>query len=420
MAMETLECEEFGEINLRVSSLIEAGELKIDERISSRGFFNVTLRRGEITLRADRYVGLIPLNEHIAIRVRPRASISNLSYMLARSGVAPLAIVDFSRGYLPRLESSENVAHIYARSLIEGCERILSRGLMKGYSEVSPPPPFRGRLLAAETIRRFRARGIKYRHAFSFNTLSSSTVENLALKEALEVLVRMLRRSGDREKLLNRCQAIAEAFEVCGDWGGSRFKLVSDLGRQVSYLPSQLGYYRDPLWTAYLLLQQGLPDVDGDGRISLDSLIIDASKVFEAYARRCFSDRAAIEDWSVFDGNLTPSDFFKDEGKYTVSPDIVLAKSGKPFAVLDAKYKPHPKETDRYELLAFMDALDVKIGGFVCPAVTDETSRYLGTTAGGKAMTVLRLDLAATNPELEADRLIRNVKHMVAGAQRFD
>ena len=202
-------------------------------------------------------------------------------------------------------------------------------------------------------------------------------------------------------------------------WQGHRGALVTALGSRIGSLPPQLGYYRDPLWAAYLLLQQRLPDLESKGLVRLDSMIVDVSKVFEAYVRRAIYDRAKKRGWVVVDGNLKPASFFVDAGEYSVHPDIVILDHGRPVAVLDAKYKPRPKDPDRYELLSFMDAMKVSAGGFVCPVSGSERSRYLGRTAGGKAMSVLRLDLAKENPIEEADRLFKDVERVVAQSHDF-
>lgn len=86
MKVEVVECEEFGEIEVRVSRLIQNGELMLDQRIQGRGYLNVSLTKGQVVFRADRYVGQIPITSDFSIKVRPRASIANLSYMIACSG----------------------------------------------------------------------------------------------------------------------------------------------------------------------------------------------------------------------------------------------------------------------------------------------------------------------------------------------
>ena len=91
----------------------------------------------------------------------------------------------------------------------------------------------------------------------------------------------------------------------------------------------------------------------------------------------------------------------------------------KSVALLDAKYKLEPKEVDRYQVLSFMDAMDVTLGGFVCPTNAIDTSRFLGTTASGKQLFLLRYDLAADDPNEEADRFSGNVLSMISGQRDF-
>jgi hypothetical protein len=154
--------------------------------------------------------------------------------------------------------------------------------------------------------------------------------------------------------------------------------------------------------------------------VALDSLVTDVSKVFEAYVRRALVDRAEREGWRIADGNLKPSAFFTDNGAYEVRPDIVVSGQGKPIAVLDAKYKLSPKESDRYELRSFMDALGVEHGAFVCPATAGDRSGFIGTTGGGKRMSILRYDLNADDPHAEEERFFGNVRKLASGHRDFD
>lgn len=419
MPREVLECHEFSEIEVRIDTLVENGELKIDERVIGRGYLNVTLKGGQVALRADRYVGLIPLTDNLAVRVRPRASIANLSFMLARSGVAPAAIRGFSRGYLPRFEVSEDLERTYAESLVAGGEQIVSRGLIKGYVGVRHPPPWRGRLLPTETIKAYAARGVRYKHKFEFNTLSASVVENQALLEALLLIKASLEQHGKQPALLGKANRVLDHLRFVERWPGSRSALVTTLGRKIRLIAPQLSFYRDALWAALLLLQSTLPDVTDEGLVRLDSLIIDVSKVFEAYTRRVIAERAADHGLTVRDGNIHSTNFFVDQRKYSVHPDIIVFRDRKPVAVIDAKYKPNPKEADRYELLAFMDALGVQRGALLCPQLDDATSSYMGSTMGGKEISLLRFDLGAENPQIEADRLFENVRRLIDGQRGY-
>jgi len=419
LTLEIIECEEFNELSLRLSSLMENGELKIDERIASKGYLAATMSGGQIALRTTRFVGTIPITPKLAVKVTPRASIANLSYMLVRSGVIPTAISGFSRGYLPRFVTATNVERIYGRSLVDGAMSIAKRGFMKSYVKNENAPPWRGRFLASETVKRHASKGVRYRHEFDHSTLSPTVIENISLKEALKQ-VRAWYLANDRKNaIIKEIDSLLHDLWSVADWSGRRADLVSELGRKVRSVPPQLAHYRDPLWSAFLILQSVLPEVSFDGYVKLDSLIIDVSAVFEGFIRRELSERLALQGYVVEDGNRRPGKFFVDGGGFTVHPDIVVRKDGVIVALLDAKYKTDPKEQDRYEVLSFMDAMNVGIGAFVCPSNGVDTSRYLGTTATGKKMFGLRYDLAAEDANAEAQRFAGNVIKMINGSNDF-
>ncbi len=413
---EIIECEEFGEIELGIDRLLVNGEIKLDNRIAQKGFLNISLVNGQVKLRADKHVGLIPLNEHVAIRVKPRAAIANLTKMIVRSGQAPFVITDFSRGYLPNFQLGTNTESVYCGSLVSGLERVVAAGLMKSYLEAADPPPWRGRLLVSETIKRHRSRNVRYRGEFDYRTLSHSGPENVALKHAGKFVRDWLAANDRNSQLLPRVDAVLRQMDSVPDFDGRLGPLLQSVARAVGRLSSHQAYYRDPLWTAYVILQGKVPDLTAEGFVTLDSLIVNLSKVFEAYVRQLLIDRAASMGWRIVSGDEVIYPFFTDGNDYRVKPDIVVVKDGQAIAIVDAKYKFDPKETDRYEVLAFMDALGVTRGGFVLPARPERASRYMGVTAGGKVLSDLRFDLAAVDMDAEADRFMVNLVKLVSGS----
>ena len=419
--LEIINCEEFGAIQIDVRRLITDGRLVFDPRISERGYISVSLSRGQVTFRADRFVGLIPVTDRIAVRVRPRAQISNIVQMIIRSGVAPVAIPDFSRGYLPSFEVGSDPERIYCEPLIRGVERIYDYGLMKSYVRVTRPPAWRGRMLVSDTIKKHRARNVRYRGEFDYRTLSYDGVENRALMHCLQLVQKWLTSQSDRKHrdLTLRCASLISRMPPIPDaWLDVEIG-AHEIARSAARLPAQYSYYREPLWVAYLLMQSTIPDVSGEGFISLDSLVVDLSKVFEAFVRTVLSEGASANSWRVIDGNRKPFSFFESDGNYSVHPDIVLVERGQPIAVLDAKYKPDPKESDRYELLSFMDTVGVTRGAFICPQRPGDNSRYLGQTKGGKEISLLRFNLAAADMEGECARFVENVAKVSSGHHDF-
>jgi hypothetical protein len=394
--------------------------MAIDERVSQRGYFNVALKDGDIILRSDRYVGLIPLNADVNVQVRPRASIADLTYLIARSGVAPVAIQGFSRRYHPRFQASANTEEIYRKSLIAGAGRIIAKGLLKAYLPSKYPVAWRGRLLVSDTIKKHVSRGVRYRHRFEVNLLELGTVENIAIKYALRLVVAGLSANQKRSALGMEAQGHLLALQGISPWSGDNRALIQELGRRLMVLPPQMGYYRDALWSAYLIIQGSIPDVAQTGMVALDSLIIDISKVFESYVRRILGESAREQGWRVIDGNSGNYPLFVNASDFRVKPDIIIADATSVLAVIDVKYKIAPKESDRYELIAFMEALGAKTGAFVSPVTGLSRSRYMGKTKGGKNISDLRFDMAASSPEIEATLLCQNVARLINGTQDFE
>ena len=414
-----IDCEEFGALEIGVNRLMVDGEISLDPRIAERGYLNVSLAKGQVVFRADRYVGLIPVNDRLSIRIRPRALIGNIAHMIVKSGVAPTAIPDFSRGYMPKFETGVNAEKIYYASLIGGVERILDTGMMKSYVQVEDPPAWRGRLLVSDTIKRQRARNVRYRAEFDYKTLSYGGPENVALKHSLKIVRAWLAENDKTNAAIARADVALERMAAIPNCKTNVGALAQQVGRSAGRVPSHYAYYQEPLWTAYLLLQSMLPDMSTDGFVALDSLIVDLSKVFEAYIRTLLAERAEARGWRIVDGNLKPFWFFAGDNVYNVHPDIVVMKDGKPLALLDAKYKPDPKEGDRYEVLSFMDTVGVVRGGFVCPQRPGTVSRFMGQTTAGKQLSLLRFDLAASDIEVEATRFVENVAKLADGTHDY-
>ena len=416
---EIVECDEFAELSVPVSSLLKAGELRIDDRITSNGYLAASIRGGQIVLRSTKFVGTIPLTPDISVRVRPRAPIANLSYMLVRSGVAPKAISGFARGYIPRFVGATDVEKVYGRALVAGVQAVARRGVLKEYMSAPWVASWRGRLLASDTVKKHASKGIRYRHEFDHKTLSPSTVENTALKTAVKQVRDWYGRFERKNPTFGDANAVLRQLMSVADWDGRRPDLIRALGKKLRLGASHRSYYQEPLWAAFAVLQGALPDVSSHGMVRLDSLIVDVSIVFEAFVRRELEERLMAAGFLVEDGNKVSTAFFTDTGKFPVQPDIIVRKDGRVVGLLDAKYKPSPKGEDRYQLLAFMDAMGSSVGAFICPADGVERSRLLGTTASGRKMFCLRYDLRAINSDRESERLARNVVSMVNGSHDF-
>lgn len=284
---------------------------------------------------------------------------------------------------------------------------------MKKYTAIRNPPPWRGRLMVSQTVKQHRAQGVTYKNEFSFETLSYDGAENQAIKLALRIVLLWLTSNQQMSSETLRAKKAIGNLTMVSDYAGSTESLVQQIARVITKTPSVYSYYVEPLWIAYLILQNKMPDIGNDGFVTMDSLLVDMSKVFEAFIRNSIRAKAESRGWTIIDGNKEPVPLFTDNGIYPVKPDIMIYANGKPIAVIDAKYKPAPKETDRYEILSFMEALGVSQGAFVCPQTSGNALTIVGTTCGGKCVSVIRFDLSSWNLDDEVEQLVQNVERVI-------
>jgi 5-methylcytosine-specific restriction enzyme subunit McrC len=414
---DIVECDEMAELPLPLNRLLRNGELRLNGSIQERGYLGAKIKGGHLVLTASRFIGLIPLTDDLSVRVRPKMPISNLSRMLVRSGTAPRAIEGFHRGYHPRFEGGVDAIRTYGPSLLNGVDGIIRRGLSKAYIPPPAPMPWRGRMNVSDTVRRYAARGIHYQHTFEQTVLSVATLENIALRTAVLVVRDGLSDRAEDRPMLTRATTILSHLPGVPNWNCRIADLAHALSRRLA--APGLSAYRPTLWTALLLLQSQLVDVETDGFIRLDSLIVDVSKVFEGYLRRELSDRLRADGLRVSSGDTSSLPFFQDRAEERAKPDIIIWRERQIVGLIEVKYKENIKETDRYQLTSFLDAADLKIGALVSPAIGGETSSYWGTTKAGKSLLRLKFDLSVPNLDVEADKFADNVRSMLAGSHQL-
>ena len=422
--MDVIDVLEHQPVDIPIERLISSGKFSLDPRISRRGYLAVSIAQGWLRLRATRFVGLIPLTRNIAVRIKPAASIANLSQMIVRAGSVPTVIENFARGYKPLFEQSAQAIEVHYAPFLAAVGRIVEFNILKRYTDIANPPNWRGRFLVARTINRYIARGIRYAAVFDFITLSHDIPENRIIKAALHDVEGWLLVRRDRpahRKALRRARVLSAKLNGVSELKIPPWQITPDVPKLARMLPPHMQYYREALWSAYAILQRAIPDVVRHGYVSLDSMIVDVSAVFENYVRAVISESASGQGLVVKDGNSLPCPFFaSSDTAYKVKPDIIVEKAGQVSAIFDVKYKPKVSEQDRYELLSFMEATGVRHAAFICPKATDrDASKYLGTTLGGKSMGVIRVDLAAAAMASEEDKMAASVLKVVEGSYDF-
>lgn len=310
-----VDCAEYGYVDIDASLWLGAEHKPIfNSEIDGRDVLRASFQNGTVRLQATSYVGVIPLNDRVVVRVRPRVPIANLTRMVIETGHDTLALSAL-RDYAGRGTADNWAMDLYAEALLDHVDRLLDAGLLRTYTrrEDEGHVPH-GRIDFNRTIQRFAARGIPNKATYSWFERTIDTPANRCVKAAMEAVhahltkAREHPRKGDRPRLA-RLVGQLPAFEEVSDDPDYRF-LDDPQVLGLAPLPDPRAYYRPILDLSVLILRSvGLALEIGGDDVRMSSLLIDTNKLFENFVRVSLAKQAQRNAWSVevLDGNTTGS-----------------------------------------------------------------------------------------------------------------
>jgi hypothetical protein len=409
-------CEEFGEINVPIDRLYVDGRIDVYPELSR--FFDIDYRAGRLVLVAKSYVGLIPVNDRIAIHVVPRFPIANLFYILQRAESKLQFVAGHTRAYDLTGNTDLDPAAIFGSRLLDMLSHVRREGLLRRYVSKVYDDRIDGELLFSDTISRFYSRGVRHRQVRRVTEFCSDVVENRLIKNAIEKLARFYSNASDKTgKRQGRAaaEALALLFDDVSRFDGHTRSIRDSLPHYIMQLPTHHKPYATLLWIAYLIEgRQGLA-IEKMGPATFDTFVVNLVDVFEDYVRQVIADniKDMLPGYFVKNGNVDQVPLFTQGRPMKVKPDIYLVSGEKPTVVLDAKYKPSTKSADRYEVLAFCEALDAKVAIMLSPSIGGPEMEILGRTRGGVEVHVARIDLGAADMKMAEAKFISNLKDVV-------
>lgn len=300
-----VDCAEYDHIEIDASLWLSEGhQTKFNSEIDGRDILRANFKKGVLRLQATSYVGVIPLNDRVVVRVKPRVPIANLTRMVIETGHSVLPLSTF-REYSGRGTADDWVMDIYANALLDYIDELLDAGLLRAYQRREGEGHFpHGRIDVTRTVKRFAARGIANKAAFSWFERTVDTPANRCVKAAMEVIrnhsskTRSQPRKGDRAKLA-RLAGQFHAFEEVDEDPDYQFLDDPQVLGLVS-LPDPRAYYRPVLDLSLLILEGvGIALDLGGTDVRLSSLLIDTNKLFENFVRVSLAKHAARNGWAV-------------------------------------------------------------------------------------------------------------------------
>lgn len=393
-------CEEHGEVDVPLGELLTDGALDVYEEIASRGFFDLSHRRGRLVLRATKFVGLIPLSDRVAIHVRPKVPIANLAHMICKGGVAPDALRNAMRTYAARESEVDTPELLYRTAFFAALEDLARQGILKQYVTEINDRDWKGSLSVSRSVGRYYARGIRYRHAFRQTKLTADNTANRIIKRYARRVLETLETNPQRDGAM-RAKGAHALLALLTPVIESQLSLEDVLAAPrtaIRGLPSTHAHYEAPLWLAYLIASRSGIALEELGPVRLESVVVDMSVVFENYVRRlCQDARETVFRSRVRDGNSEPCELFREGRRHTVSPDICFERDGLIVALADAKYKHRPSEADRYEVIAYCEATGARHAAFVAPRVGGTPALETIGRTERFTLSMVRIDLGNTD-----------------------
>lgn len=306
-----VECAEYDYVDVEPELWVGAGHKMIfSSEIEGRDILRASFRKGVLRLQATSYVGVIPLNERLVVRVRPRVPIANLTRMVVETGHDVVALSAF-REYSGRGTADDWAMDIYTDALLDYVDEILDAGLLRAYQRREGEGHFpHGKIDFTRTIQRFAGRGVPNKASYSWFERSVDTAPNRCIKAAMEAVHAHLSkqrpqpRRGDRTRMTRLAGQMLALDEVSHD---ADYRFLDDpqvLG--LVPLPDPRAYYRPVLDLSVLILRGiGIALELGGADVQMGSLLIDTNKLFENFVRVSLAKHAARNHWpvDVLDGN---------------------------------------------------------------------------------------------------------------------
>ena len=307
--------------------IVEVLDAEIAQKIQRTGIVELSRKvSGEFVIKADSKVGFISV-QGVQVNVVPRFPIYNIFYFL---GLLEEMKLDSEK---VQISESNDFLTVLFQSFIHSVTSSTRKGLISGYvNREDSLKVLRGRI---DFSRQFKKNpGNYFPFEVTFDDFVDDVPENQILKKALHI---SLKYGLQNRSLRNQAQNLL-----------FNFKDVSDISEVPAWNESRLNsHYWNALRLAELIISgNGFHENTGD--IQINGFSIDMYKVFEDFVAKQLADRINSSDNLV----ATQKSLLLDVGGiYREKPDVIWYRQGKPFQVLDTKYKQPEGETQQRDSL---------------------------------------------------------------------
>jgi 5-methylcytosine-specific restriction enzyme subunit McrC len=406
-------------IDVDISEIIrEGGKLNILPQVKNYFSIDYKPRENKLSLAAKGYIGVIPVTTDLAIDIRPKFSIKNLTTMVSVAQGKFHSLSYFSRQYNEKEKAPEVVYEFLVESLISELHTLYSEGIYKEYLRKSDVlPNIKGRLDTVNSIRKLWGHGKFHKAYSSFFEHSPDTPLNKLIKYTIHYCLTNL-PSDFLNKLHIRNPLIQfyKSFDAVNLPRGADFLEEAFNVIKKEKVPLLRGYYINICEVCRLIITGTGIDFDNTGTaLSLSSFVVDMENIFEKFLLNTTRDFKSIlgEDILVLDGNDEGKKrFFNPPGSATgdAKPDVIIKNSKGVLLIADAKYKHTTKIDDRYQVISHALSYSCNVAALILPSRNGKTYlEKLGSIGHPRAVEVYEvyIDISAQDLKTEQIKMVK-------------
>ncbi|WP_099289520.1 McrC family protein [Erwinia amylovora] len=408
--MMIIEAKERTEVNVDINLIVKNGN-KLDIYPEIRNFFSIDYKpkNNALILFSGKYIGLIPINESLAIDIKPKFSIGNINRMILTSGEYLQALTFFNRHYSESAVDSNITFKFLIECFIREMKALYENGLLKDFIKRNAiSSNIKGKLNVSHSIKKLWSKGMFHKASVDFDKFTPDNDVNKFIKCALfQSLVELRRNHRKLKKLIQDNVFFLEMFDGVKSFQGSNplnlYNPYNDFG-------IIRNYYKNIVKSAELILsKKGISFELTEENVFLNSYYIDMETIFEKYLfvflKEYFLNNHP--ELSVKDGNTDgKKKFFNAQSLATgdAKPDVIIKKGESTLLIADAKYKSKTKDTDRYQIISHAVSFDCKYTVLISPRPENhngEKMRKIGDVGDTLKINVYEYFIDLSNPDLE-------------------
>lgn len=391
------------------------GVLELYADVLEKNYFNFSFKGNKLSIIAGDHVGLIPLNDRVALLVEPKTGWDNWIHIVGKAR-GNLHALDFIAKYSRLDTTSQSLLEFLGNAFLRQIESIEKEGLYRQYSpqeEITESP--RGRILFEKSVQNVWARGYRNSGSFRYYRFSADNPHNRLVKYALYLTTKLLTtiprtssktrsQMADYENLF-----LTVPFDTTLGYVDRVLKSIKD-----KTIPEIRGYYNEICYTAILIIElAGLIPKEHATTKTL-SFTVNMADVFEDYCYYVLNDQVAL----FGDRTVIQKDpvgriplFSGGESKAPAQPDILVSYQSGARLPIEVKYKDNPARSDLEQVITYGLAYRASIVVLLC--ISSESYppgwEHIGITGEQIDVWVYRIDTESTDIEAEEKRLAEEI-----------